>query len=88
MKHEHIQVRYTFEHGDESLPHLKDLVSDIPDPMKWKIMGYLRTHCIILKRIKSKFCVDYYAETSGRGLLNIKRRRLGTCKNSVSGITN
>ena len=47
MKHEHIQVKYLYEHGDESLPHLKDLVSDVPDPMKSKIMGYLRTHCIL-----------------------------------------
>ena len=47
MKREHIHVKYSYEHGDESLPHLKDLVSDIPDPMKSKIMGYLRTHCIL-----------------------------------------
>ena len=40
-------VNYSYEHGDETLPHLKDLVSDIPDPMKEKILEYLRTHCIL-----------------------------------------
>ena len=39
-------VYYSYERGDESLPHLKDLVSKDPDPMKDKIMDYLRTHCI------------------------------------------
>ena len=47
MRHDHKQVRYSFEHGDKSLPHLKDLVSDKPDPMKSKIMAYLRTNCIL-----------------------------------------
>lgn len=47
MRHEYIQVKYSYEHGDELLPHLKDLVSDTPDPMKEKIMAYLRTHCIL-----------------------------------------
>jgi hypothetical protein len=28
------QVRYSFEHGDETLPHLKDLVSEVEDPEK------------------------------------------------------
>ena len=47
MKREQKRVNYSYEHGDASLPHLKDLVSDTPDPMKGKIMGYLRTHCIL-----------------------------------------
>ena len=46
MKRERLPVIYSYEHGDESLPHLRDLVSDTPDPMKGKILGYLRTHCI------------------------------------------
>lgn len=48
MKREHKPVKYSYEHGDESLPHLKDLVSDSPDPMKGKLLGYLRTHCILV----------------------------------------
>ena len=39
-------VLYSYEHGDESLPCLRDLVSDKPDPMKGKILAYLRTHMI------------------------------------------
>ena len=46
MKREIRSVYYSYEHGDESLPHLKDLVSEEPDPMKSKIIGYLRTHCV------------------------------------------
>ena len=38
------QVLYSYEHGDKSLPHLKDLVSATPDPMKGKILAYLRTY--------------------------------------------
>lgn len=47
MKHEHRPVIYCYECGDESLPHLKDLVSDKEDPMKSKILAYLRTNCIL-----------------------------------------
>jgi len=47
IRREHIQVSYFYEHKDESLPHLKDPVSDTQDPMKSKIMGYLRTYCIL-----------------------------------------
>lgn len=47
MKHEHRQVNYSYEHGDESLPLLKNLVSETQDPMKSKLMEYLKTNCII-----------------------------------------
>lgn len=39
-------VAYSFEHGDETLPPLKALVSQRPDPEKNKILRYLRTHCV------------------------------------------
>lgn len=45
MKHEYRPVIYCYECGDESLPHLKDLVSEKEDPMKSKILAYLRTNC-------------------------------------------
>lgn len=47
MKREHKQVLYSFEHGDETLPQLKDLVSDNKDPEKSRILSYLRLHCIL-----------------------------------------
>lgn len=47
MKREYRSAAYSYERGDESLPHLKDLVSDTPDPMKNRIMSYLRTHCVL-----------------------------------------
>lgn len=47
MKREAKQVAYSFEHGDASLPRLKELVSNTPDPEKDKIMAYLRTHCYL-----------------------------------------
>lgn len=47
MKREYRSAAYSYEHGDESLPHLKDLVSETPDPMKNRIMSYLRTHCVL-----------------------------------------
>ncbi|MBR6382538.1 MAG: hypothetical protein IKS56_00955 [Lachnospiraceae bacterium] len=47
MKRENRQVCYSYEHGDKSLPHLKDLVSDTPDSMKSKIMAYLKTNMIV-----------------------------------------
>ena len=43
---ENRKVKYSYEHGDRSLQHLKDMVSDTPDPEKSRIMSYLRTHCI------------------------------------------
>ena len=43
MKH----VAYSCEHGDETLPYLKDLVSDTPDPEKDKIIAYLKKNCIL-----------------------------------------
>lgn len=46
MKREQIKVRYSYEHGDESLPKLKDMVSDNPDSDKETILSYLRTNCI------------------------------------------
>ena len=47
MKREIRQVNYSYEHGDESLPYLKDLVSETPDLEKSKIVAYLKTHCIL-----------------------------------------
>lgn len=47
MKRESRPVAYSHEHGNESLPYLKDMVSDTPDPKKSKIMAYLKTHCPI-----------------------------------------
>lgn len=47
MKRESRPVNYSYEHGDKSLPHLKDMVSDKPDHEKSKIMSYLKTHCTI-----------------------------------------
>lgn len=34
MIREKKHIAYSFEHGDKSLPHLKDLVSDVPDAEK------------------------------------------------------
>lgn len=47
MKRENRSIAYSFEHGDESLPHIRDLVSDIPDPEKSRIVSYLKTHCVV-----------------------------------------
>jgi len=47
MKREIIRVAYSYEHGDESLPHLKEMVSEVSDPEKPIIMNYLNTHCIM-----------------------------------------
>ena len=41
-------VLYSYEHGDENLPRLKDLVSDIPDPQKDIIIDYLKTNCVMV----------------------------------------
>lgn len=45
MGREWKRVLYSFESGDESLPHLKDLVSDVEDSEKKKIIDYLSTNC-------------------------------------------
>lgn len=47
MKRDNKQIAYSYENGDETLPHIKDLVSDIPDSEKSIIMSYLKTHCIV-----------------------------------------
>lgn len=47
MKRENRLIAYSFEHGDESLPHIRDLVSDIPDSEKNRIISYLKTHCVM-----------------------------------------
>lgn len=39
-------VYYSYEHGDKSLPKLKEMVSDTADPEKETIIKYLRTNCI------------------------------------------
>lgn len=41
------QVLYSYEYGDKSLPHIKNMVSDKPDSQKSKIIAYLKTHCIM-----------------------------------------
>lgn len=47
MKRDNKQIAYSYEHGDKTLPHLKDLVSDTPDSKKSMIMSYLKTPCIL-----------------------------------------
>lgn len=47
MKRETRRVCYSFEHGDPSLPPLRELVSEKADPEKETILDYLRTHCIL-----------------------------------------
>ena len=46
MKRERKIIAYSFEHGDKSLPCLKDLISDKEDPEKSRILSYLRMNCI------------------------------------------
>lgn len=41
-------VLYSYEHGDEKLPRLKELISDIPDPQKDIIIDYLKTNCVMV----------------------------------------
>lgn len=41
------QVGFCYEYGGEGLPHLKDLVSDVEDPQKGKIIAYLDTNCVL-----------------------------------------
>lgn len=47
MKRDNKQVAYSYEHGNESLPHLKDMISETPDPEKSRIMNYLKTNCTL-----------------------------------------
>lgn len=47
MKRECISVAYSYEHGDESLPRLSEMVSEVSDPEKPTIMNYLKTNCIL-----------------------------------------
>ena len=49
MKRDNIPVKYSKEYGDESLPPLKDLVSDTPDSHKGIILDYLREHCVLAR---------------------------------------
>ena len=44
----HKQVLYSFEHGDEILSCLKDLVSEVADPERSKILSWLRLYCILV----------------------------------------
>lgn len=46
MEKEYQEVSYSYEHGDMSLPHLKDLVSETEDPEKGRILSYLKLHRI------------------------------------------
>ena len=39
--------RLNIEYGDETLSHLKDLVLEVEDPEKSRILSYLRLHCIL-----------------------------------------
>lgn len=57
-----MQVKYSYEHGDTSLPKLKDLVSAIEDPEKTKILAYLRTNDVIacLGAIRDEINPDRY----------------------------
>ncbi|MBQ0058811.1 MAG: hypothetical protein KBS83_02450 [Lachnospiraceae bacterium] len=43
------KIAYSYEHGDTSLPPLKNLVSDKEDLEKSRILTYLRMHCIITR---------------------------------------
>lgn len=47
MKRDTKSVAYSFEHGDETLPNLKDLVSEKEDAEKDIILSYLRTNCAL-----------------------------------------
>jgi len=47
MKRGENRVCYSYEHGTQSLPKLKDLVIDIADPNKGIILDYLSTNCIL-----------------------------------------
>ncbi len=40
-------VNFCKEYGDESLPSIKELISDTPDPEKDTILSYLRTNLIL-----------------------------------------
>lgn len=55
-----LKVAYSYEHGDKSLPPLRKLVSEKPDPEKSRIIDYLRTHCVITRPgiIQDELCPD------------------------------
>ena len=38
-------VPYAYEHGDKTLPRLRDLLSKTLDPDKERIFAYLKTNC-------------------------------------------
>ncbi len=40
------RVKYSYEYGDKSMPHLRDLVSKEEDPEKQKILSYLQKNNI------------------------------------------
>lgn len=46
MIREYKRVCYSYEHGDETLPKLREMVSDNADPEKETIMSYLMTNCV------------------------------------------
>lgn len=60
MKRESKWVAYSYEHGDKSLPHLKDLISDTPDPEKNKLIDYLETNCTMVRIaiVHDEICPD------------------------------
>lgn len=47
MVRKNLKVAYSYEHGDESLPPLRKLVSEKQDPEKSRIIDYLWTHCVM-----------------------------------------
>lgn len=46
MKREKKYIAYSYEHGDKSLPCIKELASSVPDIEKEKILSYLNINCI------------------------------------------
>lgn len=50
MKRNNLKVAYLYEHGNKSLPPLRKLVSEKPNPEKSRIIDYLKTHCVYLSR--------------------------------------
>lgn len=40
MKRNNLKVAYLYEHGNKSLPPLRKLVSEKPDPEKSRIIDY------------------------------------------------
>ncbi len=60
MVRKNLKVAYSYEHGDESLPPLRELVSEKPDPEKSRIIDYLTTHCVLARPgiVKDELCPD------------------------------